>query len=144
MLDDIFCGSVANPDPYVFGPPGSRSISMMYGSGSGSFYQQAKIVKKNFDSYCFMIFYIPLPYFTYLISNFQIFRIFLVSGTYSDFPSALCPTLPEKSAKIEKLATIFSQRCGSGSVPICHRSATLFCRFKNSPVAWTFFMEIKD
>jgi hypothetical protein len=25
---------VADPDPYVFGPPGSRSISMRYGSGS--------------------------------------------------------------------------------------------------------------
>jgi hypothetical protein len=29
-------------DPYVFGPPGSRSISTRYGSGSGSFYNQAK------------------------------------------------------------------------------------------------------
>jgi hypothetical protein len=79
VLDDIFCGSVA--DPYVFGPPGSRSISMMYGSGSGSFYQQAKTVRKSFDSYCFMTFYVRLPYFTCLISNFQILRIFLVSGT---------------------------------------------------------------
>jgi hypothetical protein len=30
--------SVADPDPYVFGPPGS---------GSGSFYHQAKIVEKT-------------------------------------------------------------------------------------------------
>jgi hypothetical protein len=32
-------------DPHVFGPPGSEfgSISQRYGSGSGSFYQQAKI-----------------------------------------------------------------------------------------------------
>ncbi len=33
------------PDPHVFGPPGS--ISQRYGSGSGSFYQQAKIAKKT-------------------------------------------------------------------------------------------------
>ncbi len=43
VLDDIFCGRVADPDPYVFGPPRSRSISTMY--GSGSFYQ-AKTVRK--------------------------------------------------------------------------------------------------
>ncbi len=35
------------PDPHVFGPPG-------YGSGSGSFYYQAKIGKKTLDSYCFV------------------------------------------------------------------------------------------
>jgi hypothetical protein len=37
-------------DPYVFGPPGSgsRSISQRYGSGSGSFYHQAKTVRNNF------------------------------------------------------------------------------------------------
>jgi hypothetical protein len=29
--------SVADPDPQVFWPPGSGSISQMYGSGSGSF-----------------------------------------------------------------------------------------------------------
>jgi hypothetical protein len=39
---------VADPqDPYVFGPPGSGSISTRYGSGSGSFYSQAKIVRKT-------------------------------------------------------------------------------------------------
>jgi hypothetical protein len=41
--------SVADPDPsdpYVFGPPesGSGSINQRYGSGSGSFYHQSKIV----------------------------------------------------------------------------------------------------
>jgi hypothetical protein len=36
-------------DPYVFGPPRSASISKRYGSGSGSgsFYHQAKIVRKT-------------------------------------------------------------------------------------------------
>ena len=44
--------SVGDPDsqdPHVFGPPGSGSICQRYGSGSGSgsFYQQAKIVRKT-------------------------------------------------------------------------------------------------
>jgi hypothetical protein len=41
--------SVADPDPYVFGPPGSGtgSISQSDGSGSVSFYHQAKIVRKT-------------------------------------------------------------------------------------------------
>jgi hypothetical protein len=42
-----FCTSVADPesdrDPYVFGPPGSISTRCNSGSGSGSFYRQAKI-----------------------------------------------------------------------------------------------------
>jgi hypothetical protein len=33
------------PDPHVFGPPGSGSISQRY--GSGSFYHLAKIVRKT-------------------------------------------------------------------------------------------------
>jgi hypothetical protein len=38
-----------NSDLDVFGPPGSGSISQRYryGSGSGSFYHQAKIVRKT-------------------------------------------------------------------------------------------------
>jgi hypothetical protein len=35
------------PDPHVFGPPSSGSISQRYGSGSGSFYHQAKIVRQT-------------------------------------------------------------------------------------------------
>jgi hypothetical protein len=37
------------PDPHVFGPSGfgSGSITQRYGSGSGSFYQQAKLVRKT-------------------------------------------------------------------------------------------------
>jgi hypothetical protein len=34
------------PDPRVFWPPGSESTSHMYGSGSGSFYHHAKIIRK--------------------------------------------------------------------------------------------------
>ncbi len=43
--------SVPDPNPHVFGPPGSGSISQKYGtgsgSGSGSFYQQAKLGRKT-------------------------------------------------------------------------------------------------
>jgi hypothetical protein len=35
------------PDPHVFGPPGSGSTCQRYGSGAGSFCQQAKIVRKT-------------------------------------------------------------------------------------------------
>ncbi len=41
------CSSVADPDPNVFGPPGSGSNIQRYGSGSGSFYNQTKIVRKT-------------------------------------------------------------------------------------------------
>jgi hypothetical protein len=33
------------PDPYVFEPPGSGSLIILYESGSGSFHQQAKNLK---------------------------------------------------------------------------------------------------
>ncbi len=55
-LDKFFIlSSVAdpdpNPDPHVFGPPGSGSICQRYGSGScfgsGSFYHQAKTARKT-------------------------------------------------------------------------------------------------
>jgi hypothetical protein len=39
--------SGADPDPDVFGPSRSGSGSTRYGSGSESFYHQAKIVRKT-------------------------------------------------------------------------------------------------
>jgi hypothetical protein len=39
-------GSVADPDPHVFVPPGSGSISQRY----GSFYHSAKMVRKTLIS----------------------------------------------------------------------------------------------
>jgi hypothetical protein len=42
---DVLAGSVADPDPHVFGPPGSGPISQRY--GSGSFYHHVKIVRKT-------------------------------------------------------------------------------------------------
>jgi hypothetical protein len=38
---------VDSEDPYVFGPPGSVSTRYGSSSGSGSFYHQAKIVRKT-------------------------------------------------------------------------------------------------
>jgi hypothetical protein len=54
--------SVADPDPqnpYVFGPPGSGSgsISQRYGSGSGSFYHRAKIVRKTLIPTVVLLYY---------------------------------------------------------------------------------------
>jgi hypothetical protein len=49
ILENILViASVVDPDPYVFGPPGSASgsVSHKYGSGSGSFHHEAKIVRK--------------------------------------------------------------------------------------------------
>ncbi len=46
--------SIADPDLYAFGPPGSGAVPRRYGSGSRSFYHQAKKVKKKLDSYCFV------------------------------------------------------------------------------------------
>jgi hypothetical protein len=48
----IFVNSVPDPDPdppdpHVFVPPGSGYISERYRSGPGSFYHQAKIVRKT-------------------------------------------------------------------------------------------------
>jgi hypothetical protein len=57
LSQDIQESSVAEPHDFV--PPGSGSISQRYGSGSGSrsFYHHAKLVKKNFDSYYFVVFF---------------------------------------------------------------------------------------
>jgi hypothetical protein len=48
LVTSILPYSVADPDPHVFGRPesGSGSTSQRYGSGSGSFYHRAKIVRK--------------------------------------------------------------------------------------------------
>jgi hypothetical protein len=64
-LFEVPSNGVADPnpsDPYVFGPPGSGSISQRY--GSGSFYHQAKIrSKKNLDSYPVLLCYFFLTFY---------------------------------------------------------------------------------
>jgi hypothetical protein len=45
--------SVADPDPHIFGPPGSGSISQSYGSGR-ILLSSCKNGKKNLDSYYFV------------------------------------------------------------------------------------------
>ncbi len=37
----------SDPDPHVFGPPGSGFISQRYGSGYKSFYHYANVVRKT-------------------------------------------------------------------------------------------------
>ena len=50
-----------DPDPHVFGPPGSGFTSQRYGSGSfsgsGSFYHHAKIVRKTLIPTIFLLFF---------------------------------------------------------------------------------------
>jgi hypothetical protein len=49
----LFLAVLRIRDPYICGPPGSASwsVSHKYGSGSGSFHHQTKIVLKNLDFY---------------------------------------------------------------------------------------------
>ncbi len=54
---EIPAGSVGDPDLYVFGPPGSGSISTKSGSGSRSFYHQAYIVRKTLISTVLRVLY---------------------------------------------------------------------------------------
>ncbi len=58
--------SVADPDPCVFWPPGSGSINQRYGSGSGSLYHQAKLVRKTL-----------IPTVLWLLFDFFIFKNYL-------------------------------------------------------------------
>jgi hypothetical protein len=44
--------SLVDPDPYLFGPPGSEPFSQRY--GSRILLSSSKISKKNIDSYCFV------------------------------------------------------------------------------------------
>ncbi len=63
--------SVVDPDPYVFGSPGSASGSVShnygYGSGSGTFHHQAKKVRKTLISIALW------PFYDFL----QVFRIWM-------------------------------------------------------------------
>jgi hypothetical protein len=94
--------SVADPDPYVFGPTesGSGSIRQRYGSGSGSVYHQAKIVRKAL---------IPTVQFC----DFFMFFLSLKNNV----------NVPSKSNKQKKLASVRSMTkiAGSGSGSISHR-----------------------
>ncbi len=56
IIRNTVSSSVPDPDPRVFGPPGSGSISQSYGSWYGSFHHQAKIVRKTLipTQYCFV------------------------------------------------------------------------------------------
>jgi hypothetical protein len=51
-MNEIYCAECSGADPYFFEPLGSASgfASHSYGSGSGSFHYQAKIVRKTLIS----------------------------------------------------------------------------------------------
>ncbi len=77
--------SVLDPNQHVFGPPGSRSGSTNQKYGFGSFYHQAKIVKKNLDSYCFVTsfgLFISEKWFKCLFFIFYNIQTFIHSITF--------------------------------------------------------------
>ncbi len=107
------CGSGTDPqDPYVFGSPGSRSISqeIPYGSGSGSFYYEAKIVRKTLISTVLWLLY----YFLSLKND--------VKSKKKLFVDVLKVTDENSRIRIHQ-SEVWS--CGSGSIPKFHGSATL-------------------
>jgi hypothetical protein len=70
-------------DPYVLGPPGSGSIIQMYGSGSGSFYHQVKILRKTLTyrtvlllhvEFLSLKIYVNVPYLQKVISRKFFFK----------------------------------------------------------------------
>ncbi len=116
---------VADPDPYVFGPPGSGSgsISQRYGSGSGSgsIYHRAKIVRKPLIPtvlWLFLTFYLwkmMLKYLQNVISRktFCLNKFFVGILKANDENNRIQIHLSE------------AWICGSGSTPKFHGSATL-------------------
>jgi hypothetical protein len=54
LAENQYPGSDSGSGSTCFLPPGPGSTSQRYGSGSGSFYQHAKIVRKILDSYYFV------------------------------------------------------------------------------------------
>jgi hypothetical protein len=65
LVSTFFREHLRKPDLYVFGPPGSGSVSHKYGSSSGSrsFHHQAKIVRKTLISSVLFLPYDFLPLF---------------------------------------------------------------------------------
>jgi hypothetical protein len=117
----IFVSSVADPDPYVFGPPGSGFISQRY--GSGSFYHQAKILIKTLIPYDFL----------YLKNDVNV------------------PSWRSMTNIAGSRAGSISQRRGSGSLPKWHGFETLVRpNFKRTGdenetgTKWCLWVELDD
>jgi hypothetical protein len=74
---------------YVFGPPGSGSVSQRYGSrsGSGPFYHQAKLVRKTLIPIVRWLLYDFFFYFEKVISSF-VLASYLVNSIFA--PNSLC------------------------------------------------------
>ncbi len=110
---------IRNPDPHVFWPPrsGSGSISQRYGSGSksGSFYHQAKIIRKTL---------IPTA-----LTSFWLFIFQNDVNAPSKRNKQKTRIRIRIRIRIHSEAWIRGSRSGAGSTPKCHGSATLFQTF---------------
>ncbi len=109
--------------PHAFGPPGSVSgfISQRYVSGSGSFYHQAKIVRK-----------------TLIPTAVTSLWLFIFKNDLN------VPSKSKKQKSYKKHSFLLAswrsmtKKAGSGSTPKCHGSATLVCRV---PCPWILSWE---
>ncbi len=121
--------SVQDPDPdppdqHVFGPPGSGfgSISQRYGSGSGSFYHRAKIVRKTLIPtilWLFLTFYLWKMYLQKVISRKNKNKNLFFVGILRVY---------DENSRIRiriHLSEAWIRGSGSGSTPKCHGSGTL-------------------
>ncbi len=136
MLPLFLPGSVVDPDPYVFKPPGS--VIIYYGSGSGSFYQQAKKLRKtNLDFYYF----VPSFWLFYLWNGkWKLYLQKVISkkvGKNTYFLLASCQPLPVKGRIRSRIRKSVVPIRGSGSVPKCHG-------FHESWFSYVFVIQVGD
>jgi hypothetical protein len=108
-------------DPYVFGPPGSRSGSIIqrYGSALLSSYKNSK---KNLDSYCFVILFDFLSLKNDVNLPSKSNKNFFVKIKF--FVGILKVNDENSRIRIHQSET-WIRGSGSGSTPKCHGSATL-------------------
>ncbi len=119
--------SVADPEPnpgrYAFGPHGSGSIStyeVRYGSGSRSFYDQAKIVRKTLIP---TVLWLPYDFLSLKndVNDFEKQVIFCchLEGHWQKYQD------PDPNPDPLVRGTVRIRGSRSGSVSKCHGSATL-------------------
>ncbi len=130
----VFCIlSASVPDPHVFGPPGSGSgsISQRYGSGSGSFYQQGKIIRKTL-----------IPTALWLLFWLFIFENEVNAPSKSNKQKkvlnkrlvfvGILKVIEENSRIRIHWSEAWIRGSRSGSTPKCHGSATLLSAYSEN------------
>jgi hypothetical protein len=122
--DGHCCGSrsPSPKDPYVFGPPGSGFGSVRQRYGSGSFYHQAKIVRKTLIPTVLWLLYdfLSLKWCKCTFKKYKQKNSFVGILKVSDKNSRIW--IHYADARIR----------GSGSVTKCHVSARLvMCKYRN-------------